>query len=201
MDIFYKDEVNAGTLSVISLPKIRGQANLFFFNKPAMRGTTFVPGVIVTAVQYGQSTATQFQKSLDNTIYVYSFGDEMGNITVSGMAFPRTCNGQNGLREVLEFYRVNRVSRSVDSVRITFADETIEGFLMAMSMSTADAASGTHAFQLLIRSIPLAHQKRANTTGSQVASAAATQNTNAANGGDGVLLAIGGPEFTTAGGN
>ena len=80
MDIFYKNQVNAGTLSVFTLPQVRGQANLFFFNSPAPQGQTFIPGAVITGVDYQQQTNTQFQRSLDNTIYVYSFGDQMGNM-------------------------------------------------------------------------------------------------------------------------
>lgn len=179
MDIFYKDQVNAGTLAVFTVPQAQGQANLLFFNQPAPQGTTFVPGIIISNVQYGQTSAAQFQRSLGNTIYVYSFGDEMGNLTISGLAFPRTCDDKNGLREVLEFYRNNRVAKSVARIRITFADETIDGFLVAMSMATADVSSGVHSFQLLLRSIPLAFQKRSGGSGN-IFSDASTRDADAA---------------------
>lgn len=157
MDIFYRNRVNAGTLSIFTLPQVRGQANLFFFNVPAPTGPQkmFVPGAIITKISYQQQTNSQFQQSLDNIIYVYSFGDKMGNIAINGMAFPRVCSGnQNGITEVLNFYRQYRISSTVSAVRVTFANEVINGFLVGMSLQTVDTSSGVHAFSLLLRTIP-----------------------------------------------
>lgn len=160
MDIFYKDSVNAGTMVVVSLPKVRGQANIFFFNAPAPQGRTFVNGAIITEVSYGQAANAQFQQSVDNTIYVYSFGDQMGQVAISGVVFPRLCaNDQNGIQELLKFYSNYRVSKSVQRVRVTFANEVIEGFLVSMQLMTADNAAGIHRFVLTMATIPSAFQR------------------------------------------
>lgn len=169
MDIFYKDAVNSGTLFVFTLPQVKGEAKLFFFNSPAPKGTTFLPGVIITAVNYTQQTNTQFQQSLDNVIYVYSFGDQMGNVSIGGLAFPRQCdNTVNGITELIEFYRDNRVSRNVERVRVTFANEVIEGFLVSLAITTADVSSGVHSFQMLLRTVPLAFDKRSSLVSSSL---------------------------------
>ena len=157
MDLFYTDKVSSGTLVVFKLPPIRGQANLFFFNQPAPQGSTFVPGVIITSLNLGQRTNTQFQQSLENIIYVYSFGDLMGDLQISGIAFPRRCvDDKNGIQELMKFYKENRVSRAVNHVQITFANEVIRGFLVGLSMNTLDVSSGAHNFTLLLKTIPAA---------------------------------------------
>lgn len=157
MDIFYKDTVNAGVMNIVTLPEVKGQAQLFFFTQPSSSGRTFVPNVIITKVDYQQRTNTQFQQSLENVIYVYSFGDLMGDLTVNGVAIPRSCDGDsNGIKEVMQFYKQNRVSNSVSDVRITFADEVIRGYLVGLSLSTLDASSGLHSMTLLLKTMPAA---------------------------------------------
>lgn len=102
-------------------------------------------------------TSTQFQQSLENVLYVYSFGDQMGNMTLRGMAFPRQCDAEsNGIAELLKFYKEYRVSKSGSRIRLTFADEVINGFLVGLALTTVDASSGLHSFTLLIKTIPAA---------------------------------------------
>lgn len=166
MDIFYRDKINAGTLSVVSIPQVSGQANLLAFTNPAPKGSqgTFIPGIIVTKLDYKQATNTQFQQSLENIIYVYSFGDQMGDLTVSGMAFPRVCGdgNVNGISELFSFYKSNRVSKEVSALRITFAKEVIRGFLVSMALSTVDPSAGIHTFSLLLKTIPAAFRSSAS---------------------------------------
>jgi hypothetical protein len=160
MDLFYEDTINAGTLVVFTLPNIRGQANLFVFTDPAPQGETFVDGVIITRINSEQRTNTQFQQSLENVIYVYSFGDQIGDLQISGLAFPRRCkDDKNGIQELIKFYREHRVSRRVQRVQITFANEVINGFIVGMALSTVDASSGAHNFNLLLKTLPAAFRR------------------------------------------
>ena len=163
MDIFYKDTVNAGTLVVFKLPQIKGTANIFFFTEPAPTGRlgTFIEGAIITRVSYEQKTNSQFQQSLDNIIYVYSFGDQMGNLAVSGIVFPRICSSpsDNGIHNLMKFYREQRVSRAVTNVKVMFGNETIRGYLVGMGLDTLDTADGTHRFVLQLKTIPLAFNR------------------------------------------
>lgn len=160
MRIFYRDQYNTGTLVVLNIPKSRGQANLFFFRDPAPRGPTFIPGVVVQNVQYTQETNTQFQPGLGSLIYVHNFGDQMGSLNVTGLAFPRACQqpAVNGLKEVMSFYRDRRISASTGGnllrVKVVFAEEVLVGFLTTMGLSTVDEESGVHQFQLGLRCMP-----------------------------------------------
>lgn len=162
MDLFYKDRINAGTLTVFTLPEIRGQANLVVFTDPAPQGTTFVDGVIITKLNTVQRTNTQFQQSLDNVIYVYSFGDQMGDMQINGLAFPRNCSsGKNGIQELMKFYQEYRVSNRVQRIQLSFCNEIIDGFIIGMSISTLDASSGAHGFTLLMKTLPASFRRSA----------------------------------------
>lgn len=86
----------------------------------------------------------------------------MGQVSISGVVFPRLCaTDQNGIQELLKFYNNHRVSKSVQRVRVTFANEVIEGFLTSMQVMTADNAAGIHRFALIMATIPSAFQRNA----------------------------------------
>ena len=160
MDIFYQDKINAGVLHVVSVPNLVGTATLKFI-VPAPQNRTFVTQALITGVTYSQRTNTQFQQSLDNVIYVYSFGDQMGDLTLTGLAFARACDGRdNGVSNVQKFYREHRVSQRVSNLEVVFANEVIRGYLVGLSMNTVDPSSGLHQFNLLLKTIPAAFNKR-----------------------------------------
>lgn len=163
MDIFYQNEVNAGVLHVVSVPKLVGTATLKFV-VPAPAGQTFVTNALITGVNYAQRTNAQFQQSLDNVIYVYSFGDQMGDLTLSGLAFSRSCDGkENGVANVQRFYRDYRVSYNLSAIKVVFADEVIRGYLIGLGMNTVDPSSGLHNFNLMIKTVPPGAAKQSST--------------------------------------
>ena len=169
MDIFYRNKVNAGVLHFVSVPKLIGSATLQF-NVPSPQDKTFVKGALITKLNYGQRTNSQFQQSLDNTIYVYSFGDMMGDLTLAGLAFPRSCEGNdNGVNRILSYYEENRVSKNVSTLQVTFASHVIKGYLVGINLSTLDPSSGLHNFTLLLKTIPASFRKTPSTTNNATA--------------------------------
>ena len=150
MDIFYKNQVNDGMLSVFRLPASARSAVIKFNG-----GTKLIKGTIIQSITYGQQSLAQFQQSLDNVIYVYSFGEQMGQLTVNGLAFPRQCNTQiNGIDELMNFYKQNRISNNLADIKISIGTGTIVGYLVGMSLNTFDPASGVQSFSLSIRTVP-----------------------------------------------
>jgi hypothetical protein len=156
MDIFYKDSVAAGALKVVALPPIRGSAKLLVFNNVGSKSRTVIDGVLITNIAYSQRTNTQFQQSLENIIYAYSFGDQPGDLTISGFAFFRTCDSGNGISNLLKFYKDKRISNNFDKITVTLADEVINGYLIAMTLNTSDPSAGIHSFSLLLKTLPAA---------------------------------------------
>ena len=92
---------------------------------------------IISGIRYGQKTNQQFQSSLDGAIYIYVFGDHMGDIEVEGIAFPKLCDGGNsGLFDVADYYRTNRASKTSDPIIVLAAGETITGFLTGITVKS-----------------------------------------------------------------
>lgn len=52
---------------------------------------------IVTQIAIQSQSNYQFLHSLENLIYVYSFGDRIGETTLAGIGFVRPCGGAGGL--------------------------------------------------------------------------------------------------------
>ena len=96
---------------------------------------------LIAGVDYNQRTNQQFQYALDSSVFIYVFGDEMGNVLVSGMAFPQLCDGSsNGLSEVLKFYAENRASKKSELIEVSIGDELISGFLTQLTVKAVGAA-------------------------------------------------------------
>ena len=101
-----------------------GVPGLIKFNLLGISGPLTSSAAIITRISGDIQTNTRFSHALDNSVCVYSFGDRMGQATVSGLAFESDCaqvrvgatnplSGSNlltGLDQILLFYRINRVS-------------------------------------------------------------------------------------------
>lgn len=114
---------------------------------------------LIENIGYGQRTNQQFQYALDGSVYIYVFGDEMGNVRINGIIFPLLCDGEStGMKEVLEFYAAKRASKSQDLVEVSIGDEVITGFLTALEVSGVGVASDPQAaiqsYTMVINTLP-----------------------------------------------
>jgi hypothetical protein len=103
---------------------------------------------LVSGIDYKQRTNQQFQTSLDRAIYLYVFGDLMGDVLVKGIAFPATCEGASeGLLEILKFYQNQRASVQSSPVNVQVgSSETIAGFLTAVEVISEAVAQDPMSF-------------------------------------------------------
>jgi hypothetical protein len=80
----------------------------------------------------------QFLHTLRDFIYVYSFGEGMGEATMSGLAFAETCtdpNGTTGSAKIIEYYSDNRLSTTGEAVKFTLGNSpTFYAYLTSMSL-------------------------------------------------------------------
>jgi len=114
---------------------------------------------LIESVNYNQRTNQQFQYALDGSVYIYVFGDEMGDVAVKGMILPILCTGQStGMKEVLDFYAQNRASKSQALVEVSIGDEVISGFLTGLGIAGVGAASDPIAliqrYSMIINTLP-----------------------------------------------
>jgi hypothetical protein len=116
---------------------------------------------LISGVKYSQSVSKQFQASLDGSIYLYVFGDSMGDVIVQGIAFPQVCSGAGeGLLEVLKFYEENRASKKSTPIKVTIGKaEAISGFLTSTEVTGTgvggdDPSSFFSSYSLTINALP-----------------------------------------------
>ena len=142
---------NAGKVGVVAAGGLPAIITIAGFNPSAM---------IVTNVGFGQAANVQIQPSLQNTIFVYSFGDAMGAVRIGGIAFiAEMCAGGagqrgDGVKELMEFYSANRVSRTLSHVNVTIGATVFSGFLMRMGARTQDAEKRFFTWELELAAIP-----------------------------------------------
>ena len=114
---------------------------------------------MVGGIAYNQRTNHQFQHALDGSVYIYVFGDMMGDVVVEGRAFPLRCDTNvSGLQEVFNFYATQRAANNPDVVKVSIGAENIIGFLTAIKVRSQSVAESPVAlfqsFHLTINTLP-----------------------------------------------
>ena len=122
---------------------------------------------LITDIKGSFQTNTAFKSALDKRIYVYSFGDRMGSVAVSGLAFDSRCGTPvpnnpltggsllTGLDEVVFWYRANRVSLSNSPVIITIGlSQVLRGFLIGLDYGTHSTELRSYSWTMRIATLP-----------------------------------------------
>lgn len=151
---------------------------------------------IITRVGASQRCNYQFLHSLDKFIYLYVFGDRIGRILISGLAFDAACGdpGFTGPSAVLDFYAANKLSSRAKPLRVTMGtSRTFLAFLSGMSLDLADPSMRLTQFNFELELVPEATgsssglagtaQSASNANPGQTASGAAAPSSPPAGGG------------------
>lgn len=104
--------------------------------------------VPITGYTLELSTNHQFLHTLDEFIYAFAFGDRVGELTLTGVAFTApACKSEGGdisnevkQENVYEFYLAQKFSKSLTPTKITIGGSAIQlvGFLTGVRMSVPD---------------------------------------------------------------
>lgn len=95
----------------------------------------------ITGFALEQNGNYQFLHTVNDFIYVYSFGDRIGELTVSGIGFAKPCDSANSgkLCGVLDFYNENKIANVGDlSVQLGDCTPPFFAFLTGMRMELQD---------------------------------------------------------------
>lgn len=113
--------------------------------------------VIVTSIGVGQQVNIQFAPSLQKVIYVYSFGDRIGQVAINGVAFDKTCNkrsGYVGAKTILDYYEDSRAIDEGRIIKISLGGRTFQGYLTAMDLRTSSPELKLMGFTLTVIIVP-----------------------------------------------
>ena len=113
---------------------------------------------IITRVAVSQSGNFQFLHTLGNDVYIYVFGDRIGQITLSGLSMPSDCEGtqeQIGAELMLKWYNDYKVSNRVPPVKITIGLNTlIEGFVVNLTLDVVDPGTQLVQWNMTLATLP-----------------------------------------------
>jgi hypothetical protein len=145
------------------------------FDDPAIQAKAFVGGItpkigfdtqlsIITNITLSQQANVQFLHTLGSLVFIYVFGDRIGQVGLSGFSFAAACNpvgpispdlGPNhGAGQMLDWYRTNRVSSRQTPVQITIGSQLIEGFVTGFTENVIDPSTLLVQWNVTIQSMP-----------------------------------------------
>ena len=126
--------------------------------------------IILTRINVTQSANMQFLHTLGNRVYVYAFGDRMGQIQLTGLAFAATSDHgsaspagsvceKTGLTEhsaknVLTWYKTNKASTRATPVQVTIFDVAFQGFVIALNTDVVDPATRLVQWTISLATLP-----------------------------------------------
>jgi hypothetical protein len=117
---------------------------------------------LITQLSIRRGENVQYVHTLQDLIYVYSFGERIGSITAAGVSFVGMCGGgdggQTGIEYVLDWYEGNRVGNNINALRILIGGAggsgTFKGRLDALEVDVAKPDIRLANFGLQFRTLP-----------------------------------------------
>lgn len=117
---------------------------------------------IVTRLTVAQNSNVQFLHTLGSSVYIYVFGDRIGQVGLSGLGFQNPCVGRDGsqcadmtgLEGMYKWYRKNRVSARRRPIEMTLGSQPLEGFVVDFNADVIDASSGLMQWQIQLATLP-----------------------------------------------
>jgi hypothetical protein len=108
----------------------------------AIKVENFSATAPITGFSLDLGTNHQFLHTLDEFIYVYSFGDRLGQLTLSGIGFTECTTQAGGSPSgVFGYYMKNRLARTLTPTTITVAGYgVLLGFLTGIRMDIPNPA-------------------------------------------------------------
>jgi hypothetical protein len=119
-------------------------------------------GLIVTDVTMGQREAVAHLKCFNDAIYTYAFGSDVGDLTVSFLAFlcagkivgdkskPAGQSGGGAFKTAMGYYADNRISKSKKYAVLSMGDNggTLSAQVVSLQGNVHSVEHNIYAFQL-----------------------------------------------------
>jgi len=165
-----EDKVAAG---VIQLGNVTGSPNRMGSSGHI---SYYSHNTIITRLGISAAGNFQFLHTVGNDVYVYVFGDRMGQVQLHGLSFqpselecrfrtpfspnvsPRLIGAggnKHGFELLFEWYAINRIAARKGPVKVTIGSgTTFKGFVTALTGDVQDALHRTIQFQMTISLLP-----------------------------------------------
>jgi len=143
------DRVAQGSISLGNLTNPAGVDLITYQNQ----------NTIITRIGVSAAGNFQFLHTIGNDVYVYVFGDRMGEITLHGLSFAESCQGPSGAGHgfelLFDFYQQSRIAVNPNVVTVRIGRSTIfKGFMTGITGDVSDSMTRTIQFQMTISLLP-----------------------------------------------
>lgn len=107
---------------------------------------------LITQVNVTQQGGYQFIHTLRDRIFMYVFGERIGELVISGLTTTGGCDaddsnpGLAGIESVMAYYQAMRATRRNAPVNISIGRVAFKAFLLSMRTDIADAETGLGHF-------------------------------------------------------
>lgn len=129
---------------------------------------------IITRVGISAAGNYQFLHTIGNDVYVYVFGDRMGQVQFHGISFQGDCvgaggatqgtsptatlpstPGKHGFELLYDWYKANRIASRLSPISVTIGTgTTFQGFVISLQGDIQDSIYRTIQFQMSIAVLP-----------------------------------------------
>lgn len=160
-----EDKVAAGSFSL---------GNVSYFGQAGEPITFRQHNTIITRIGLAAAGNYQFLHTIGNDVYVYVFGDRMGQVRLHGLSFQTACppplatdrfdtqallqgarEDKHGFELLFDWYTKHRIAAIKSPVRVTIGRKTnFDGFVTALTGDVQDTLHRTIQFQMTISLLP-----------------------------------------------
>jgi hypothetical protein len=152
-------ESNPGKVIRLRDPALQAQARTINFQATNVDRIDFdFQKSIITRVMFGAQVNVQFLHTLGNNIYVYVFGDRVGQLVLSGLAFGAPCPVKNniyGAEEMYSWYKTRNASGRAEPLNLLIGNKAVlTGFAVTFNEEVVDAASSLTQWSVTMALIP-----------------------------------------------
>jgi len=129
--------------------------------------------VIFTGISFSQAEKHQFTTSLDEQLYLYTFGKEVSQANIQGMGFAaEVSQGDNcsaepgpeqkaGINYVLDFYDETKISKvkevgedtKLPQIQVRIGSQVYRGYLVGCSVELSDTTHLIARFNLNVKAL------------------------------------------------
>lgn len=111
---------------------------------------------IITGISVAKAGNYQFLHTLRGFIYVYVFGERIGDLILQGITFTGQCpgGGENGFDGVVDYYEQNAIAFRDDPVGVEIASSGFLAFLTAAKVDIVNPKAGLGQFTLKMNAVP-----------------------------------------------
>ena len=108
---------------------------------------------IVSNFNIESNTRTQFVSTLGIDVYAYTFGENLDQITISGMGFIPCGGSANGFNELIEFWSDNNIGRHGLFCKIVINGISYKAYLTDAEIGATERLLGIFAFKFIFQAV------------------------------------------------